>query len=495
MQTEQAKAEIEAVETPVNNKKNGKRWLIVGAVVFLIAIGVFIYWLLGRGWESTDDAQVQGNLVPINARVSGYVDTINVDDNQLVNAGQLLVKLDQRDLLAKLHNAEATLALQTAQANAASKQVAVTEKTAPAGASQAGSAAQAAGASVASAESQIASSQAQALSAQANAEAAAQAVSAAQSDIVTAQAQIEAAQAGIRTAQANVESAQAQATKTAADAARFQQLYSRGAASKQQLDTAVAANTSAQAALAASKQGVGTANANLAQARAHKTSAQAGLRQAISRQSAAQALARQALAGVKTAQNALAGAQAQYTGARATASGAQTAPQQIAISQAQSQAANARILQAMSDIRNARLQLSYTEMIAPVNGVVSEKNVQLGQFVQPGQQLMAVVPLNDVWVIANFKETQIGKMKVGQEADISVDTYPGKTFRGRINSIGAATGAQFSLLPPENATGNFVKVVQRVPVKIVLDQPLPKGVVLRPGMSVTANVNTRSGRG
>jgi membrane fusion protein (multidrug efflux system) len=313
--------------------------------------------------------------------------------------------------------------------------------------------------------------------------------------VVTASAQIESARAALQAAQANVSSAQAQANKAASDAARSQQLYNRGAISKQQLETAQATNISAQAALKAAREGVNSAIAAVAQARARKTAAEAALKQAISRAASAQATANQAQAGVRTARTTLSEAEAGLAGAQAGLKGAQTVPEQLAIGRAQNKAAAARIRQAMADVRNARLQLSYTQITAPVSGIVSQKAVEPGQFVQPGQTLMSVVPLKNVWVVANFKETQIGHMKPGQSATITVDTYPGRKFYGKIDSIGAATGAQFSVLPPENATGNFVKVVQRIPVKIVFDRPLPRGVVLRPGMNVVANVNTRGGRG
>jgi membrane fusion protein (multidrug efflux system) len=140
-------------------------------------------------------------------------------------------------------------------------------------------------------------------------------------------------------------------------------------------------------------------------------------------------------------------------------------------------------------LRTARLQLSYTRIAAPVDGQVSQKSVEPGQYLQPGQALMAIVSIKQAWVVANFKETQIEHMRRGQRADVEVDTYPGHVLRGKIDSIGAATGAKFSLLPPENATGNFVKVVQRIPVKIVLDRPLPRGVSLRPGQNVVATVH------
>jgi membrane fusion protein (multidrug efflux system) len=222
-------------------------------------------------------------------------------------------------------------------------------------------------------------------------------------------------------------------------------------------------------------------------------SSEAGLRQASSRAASAQKAADQARAAARTARAAFAESRARLAGARAAESGARTARQQIAISRSQHGAAIARARSAQADLQNARLQLSYTRITAPVAGYVSQKLVQPGQYVQPGQLLMAVVPLDNTWVVANFKETQIGRMRRGQRADIEVDAYRGHRLTGHVDSIGAATGAKFSLLPPENATGNYVKVVERVPVKIVLDRPLPNALILRPGMNVTARVNLRSG--
>ncbi len=474
--------------------KNGKRKFIILAVVFAIAIGIFIYWILGRGWVETDDAQVDGDLVPINARVSGYVNKIYIDDNQEVLRGQLLAQFDQRDLQARLRSAQANLATQKAQSAAASAQLALTQETAPAGAGAAGAQVSAAGSGVSAAQSQIASAEAQVASAVANAAAARDAVGSARSDVTSAQAQIDSARAAIQVAQANVSAAEAQAERTASDAARFRQLVAQGAASTQQNEVAQAANKSAQAALRAAREQIASANAAVAQAKARKASAEAAVKQSISRANAADAAVSQARTGVTSARAALSSAQAQLQGAESTASGARTVPQQVAIGSAQSRAAVARVNQAIADVRNARLQLLYTTVVSPVTGIVSQKSVEPGQYVQPGQMLMAVVPLDRVWVTANFKENQIGGMRTGQVAEIKVDAYPGREFRGRVQSIGAATGATFSLLPPQNATGNYVKVVQRIPVKIVLDERLPRGVVLRPGMNVVASVKV-SGKG
>jgi membrane fusion protein (multidrug efflux system) len=478
-------------QTQAARGRSGRRKLLAIPALIIIAAGALMFWLMGRGWVSTDDAQIQGNLVPISPRVAGYVDRIYVDDNQPVAQGQILVQLDTRDLQTRLHAAEAALAAATAQAAAAGTQVSLIRRTSTAGQEQAGASVAAAGAGVQATRSQIAAADAQVAAAQANAAAARDMVTSAQSDVEAATAQIEAARAAVDTAQANVSSAQAQAVRVAADAARYEQLYGGGAISKQQMDAADAANVSAQAALDAARQGVKSATAALAQAKARKAAADAGLRQATARAVAAQAAADQARAAATAAHTGLAEARARLAGARAGEAGASTAPQQIAISTAQDRAAAARIKQAQADIRAMRLQLSYTKITAPVAGVVSQKTIEPGQFVQPGQLLMSVVPLSNVWAVANFKETEIGHMRAGQRAIVAVDTYPGRKFYGRVDSIGAATGAKFSLLPAENATGNFVKVVQRVPVKIVFDQPLPKGVVLRPGINVVARVDVR----
>jgi membrane fusion protein (multidrug efflux system) len=169
---------------------------------------------------------------------------------------------------------------------------------------------------------------------------------------------------------------------------------------------------------------------------------------------------------------------------------ARTAPQQVQASKAREAGAEAQVSQAQAALEQARLNLQYTTIVAPTGGAVSKKSVEVGQVVMPGQALMAIVPFEDIWVTANFKETQLRDMRPGQAVAVSVDAY-GRTYTGRVQSIAAATGARFSLLPPENATGNYVKVVQRVPVKIVFDKGQDPRPVLRPGMSVGVTVFTR----
>jgi membrane fusion protein (multidrug efflux system) len=185
----------------------------------------------------------------------------------------------------------------------------------------------------------------------------------------------------------------------------------------------------------------------------------------------------------------VASARARVEAARAAVSQARAGEQQVNVSAAQAQSAGAGIQQAEANLAAAELQLSYTTIVAPMDGEITRKTVEVGQMVQPGQALMTVVPLHEVWVTANFKETQLEKVQAGMKAEVKVDMY-GKTVVGKVHSIAGATGARLSLLPPENATGNFVKVVQRIPVKIVFDQ-LPPDVVLRPGMNVDATIITK----
>ena len=196
----------------------------------------------------------------------------------------------------------------------------------------------------------------------------------------------------------------------------------------------------------------------------------------------------EAQSGIQVAQSQLAQARAGASQATAQLQTAQTAPQQVEATRARASSADAKVMQQRAAVQQAELNLQYATVKAPMKGIVSKKSVEVGQVVQPGQPLMAIIPLEDVWVTANFKETQLRDMRPGQPAVIEVDAYGGREFKGHIESLAAATGSRFSLLPPENATGNFVKVVQRVPVRIAIDEKQDAQQVLRPGMSVTAKV-------
>jgi membrane fusion protein, multidrug efflux system len=214
---------------------------------------------------------------------------------------------------------------------------------------------------------------------------------------------------------------------------------------------------------------------------------------------AARAAADAATSDAAAAQTAVAVAQQRAVQARAVVARAQaalqaakTAPEQVEITKARAASADARVKQARATLAQAELNLERTSIKAPTSGIVSRKAVEVGQLVQPGQPLLALVSLDDVWVIANFKETQLDEVRVGQRARVEVDALGGRDFNGHVDSIAAATGARFSLLPPENATGNFVKVVQRVPVKIVFEPGQDPNHMLRPGMSVIPTVFVKS---
>jgi membrane fusion protein, multidrug efflux system len=277
----------------------------------------------------------------------------------------------------------------------------------------------------------------------------------AQADVARAQATYEQAQtADLAWAQANVEKSEANAELAKADLARYRPLMEKGEISKQLYDAAKANADATASALKADQERLAQAQRNVDVAKAQLDAAKARVEQA----------------------------KAELASARANV-------KQVSMKAADAQAKIAKVEQARAALEAAQLNLSYTDITAPVDGVATHKQVEPGQIVQAGQGLLVVVPLESVWVTANFKETQLKNMKPGQKAQVRVDTY-GKTFSGHVDSISGATGSVLSLLPPENATGNYVKVVQRIPVKIILD-PIPQEkAVLRPGMNVDATVIT-----
>jgi membrane fusion protein, multidrug efflux system len=271
-----------------------------------------------------------------------------------------------------------------------------------------------------------------------------------------AQKELDASHARRASAEARLRETESNATKAARDVERLRGLLAKDEVSQQQFDAATATAEAMKAATDSAKSQV--------------AEAEAGIRVAESRLVQARAGEQQALAGLRTAG---------------------TAPQQVAAARARLASANARVQQLKAALDQNELNLQYTVLRAPLKGLVSRKTVEVGQVIQPGQALMALIPLENVWVTANFKETQLRDIRPGQRATIAVDAYGGREFVGNVDSIAAATGARFSLLPPENATGNFVKVVQRVPVKIVIDGKQDPDHLLRPGMSVVPTVYTR----
>jgi len=273
--------------------------------------------------------------------------------------------------------------------------------------------------------------------------------------VAAEQSNVEAAKAKLSMNQARLREAQANYDRAAKDLERFKPLIAKEEISRQQYDAAVAAAESARATVEAAQAAV--------------SDAEVGIEAAEARVRAEQARLAQAEAGIRAAQ---------------------TAPQQVAQTRARTSTAEAAVQRAQAALAQAELNLEYTTIRAPVSGIVSRRSIETGQSIQAGQPVMAVVPLEQVWVTANFKETQLRNMRPGQPAIIHVDAY-GRNYKGHVESIGAATGARFSVLPPENASGNFVKVVQRLPVRIFFEEGQDKQHLLRPGMSVTATVLTK----
>src|SRR5882724_250875 len=425
-------------------------FLIGAAVVLLLALFFGVrYWLYSRSHESTDDAFIDGHIVQVSPKASGYITKVYVTDNQQVNAGDLIVELDPRDYEARLEQAKAALSAGLAQQKQAQTQVTLTRVKTSADVQQATAGVQLARSGVTGARAGASSER---------------------SRTSQAVASINTAEANVQQARAQLSAAQAEATRVNADLQRYQLLYEKDEISKQRLDEALAAVRTANAQVDAAREKVSAAQAQVNEARA-ATSAQA--------------------ATAQRAQSQVSGAQAQVNEALGRLAQAQTAPQQVAVSQAQAASAGANLEQLQAAVDEAELQLSYTKIYAPDSGRITRKSVEVGALVQIGQPLMAVVP-GDVWVTANFKESQIGNIRPGQSVDINVDAYPDKTFRGHVDSIQAGTGARFSLLPPENATGSYVKVVQRLPVKIVFEpNQIDPQHMLAPGMSVVPEVKVK----
>ncbi len=367
------------------------RWLlllvVIGAIVSLVRV-----WRYYSVRESTDDAQIDGYIYPVSARVSGTAIKVNFDDNTYVEKGTVLAELDPTDYQVALQRAQADLADAEATATAARTNVPITH-------------------------------------------------TGTSSQLSMAQAAVATAQKEELSARARVADVEARYKKAASDLRRMQQLIGKDEVSQQQYDAAVAAEQAAKATVDAERANVAAAQSRVVQA-------------------------------------------------EASARSAQTGPQQVAVMRSRAGAAEAAVQHAQAAVAQAQLNLQYTTIRAPVSGVVSQRNAEVGQTVQAGQPLFGIVDLDNLWVTADFKETQLKNMRPGQPARVQVDAY-GHTYSGHVDSLGGATGARFSLLPPENATGNYVKVVQRIPVKIVFDKGQDPQHQLRPGMSAVPTVLTK----
>jgi len=390
---------------PARQNPKRRRNIVILMVALVVLVGGVFLWRYLGSYESTDDAQADVHLYPVSARISGYVVKVNVDDNQWVEKGTVLVEIDPKDYEVAVAQAQANLANAEATAQSLNITVPITSV---------------------NTSSQLKSTA---------------------SDIDNTKAGVIAAQRQLTAAHAQLEQAEANDVKAQDDLHRYKLLVDKKEVAEQIYDQALAAAKSSTAAVAA--------------ARANESAAQQFVEQAFSRQVQADA-------------------NHQY---------AETGPQQVSSTKARARAAVADVEQKRAQLEQALLNLQYTKIIAPVSGEVN-KTVVAGLNVQPGQQLLTVVPLDDVWVTANFKETQLKHMRVGQKAEIRVDST-GRAMKGHVDSIAGATGPLFSLLPPENATGNYVKIVQRVPVKIVLEPGENRDRQLRPGMNVVPDVYLR----
>ena len=386
------------------SRKNSKhrRNGAIAIIVLIVLVGGFFLWRYFNSYESTDDAQADVHLYPVSARISGYVVKVNVDDNQWVEQGTVLVEIDPTDYEVAVAQAQANLASAEATAQALNITIPITSV---------------------DTSSQLKS---------------------AASDVENANAGVIAAQRKLAAAHAQVEAAEASDVRAQDDLKRYKLLVDKREVAPQVYDQALATAKSSTATVAA----------------------------ALANESAAQQFVQQAGSRVASAD--------------ASHQSAETGPQQVSSTRARVRAAIADVEQKRQLLQQAQLNLQYTKIVAPVAGEVN-KTVVVGLNVQPGQQLLTVVPLDEVWVTANFKETQLKRMRVGQKAEIHVDST-GRTLKGHVDSIAGATGPLFSLLPPENATGNYVKIVQRVPVKIVLEPGENRDRQLRPGMNVVPDV-------
>ena len=402
--TDATKPEGAAEAAPA--KKTSRAKIVLPVLIALAATVGGVSYVRGLGVETTDDAQVEGHILNVAARATGQVDRVLVHDNQLVEEGDVLVEIDDRDLQARLLGARADLASAKAQLASANAQLALTERTISASLKQAkGGIAQASSGFL---SSRAASDQARA-------------------DIVVATSK---------------------RTLSETDQKRAEALFAQGAISQAEVDRQRAA--------------FDQADAQLLQAKARLASADAGSANTVGM--------------VETAQGRLAQAE--------------TGPEQLDAARAAAGVASARIEQAQAALSLSELNLSYAKVKAPMRGVVSRRSVEPGQLVSPDRTLLALVPPDDVWVVANFKEDQVKEMHAGQHVDVKIDTYGRRVFAAHVESLAGASGSRFALLPPDNASGNFTKVVQRIPVLIRLDTP--PTVALRPGMSAYASVSTKN---
>ncbi len=411
--------------------------IVAGVIVVLLILFYGIRFIAyATTHQSTDDAYVEADIVTVTSKISERVQTIYTDTNRQVKKGDLLIQLDDQDERTRYAQAQAAYRSEQATANAAKQNLALTRQLVVAQTTQGTG-------GVNSAESGVTN---------------------AQQNVAVAQDAVNQARSQLSAANAAVPAAREALTKADADNRRTQSLVSTGDLAQSDLDATRAA--------------LQQARAQYQEAQDNVRVAQSALSSSVGKVSAAESQVGVQLGQLTTAQGTLA---------------ANELPQRVSVQSAQTVAAGAQAGSLAAQLRTASDQLSYTKIYAPISGYVGQKSVDLGQQVAPGTPLLTIVPLGAIYVTANFKETQMGNIRQGDEADISVDAYPGVRFHGKVGTISPASQNTFALVPAQNATGNFVKVTQRIPVRIYVDsasKPLDQ-VPLRPGMSVVASVKVK----
>ncbi len=411
--------------------------IALGVVLALSGIAWGTYaWIHAQSHVSTDDAYVESPIATLAAKVSGHVVTLNIEDNKPVKTGDLLLRIDPRDYEAKRDQARASVAVAEASYKAVVSETQLARET----------------------------TQAQADEARAALEAARVAEQTTEAAVDEGRARLESRRAALAVITAEVAGSRSNALQAAREKERFRKLVESGYVSQREFDQAETGDAAAASTLDAMQRRVTQAEREVQQAEAELAGRGFAVKQAHQR----------------------------VVELRATLARVESQRRQVEVKEAEIGRAEATLTQTKADLAFAELQVQHTEVRAPMNGMVSRKSVELGQMVQVGQPLTAIVPLSEVWVLANFKETQLGRVRAGMPALVEIDTFPGRTFHGVVDSISAGTGARFSLLPPENATGNWVKVVQRIPVKIRLDgKDFGNPHTLRAGMSAIVTVRTK----
>ncbi len=394
--------------SPSVAQKKGSRGKVIGiAIALLAAASGGLYYVHSLSFEDTDDAQVDGDISAISPKVSGQLRSVQVVENQRVDAGDLIAEIEPADFEVAVAQAKATVAQASAQLRAEEPSVAITET---------------------SNGTLLATSS---------------------SDVGSSQADLAGAEATLKQSEAQLAEARANATLADTELERSKKLVASGSISSAELDQRVATADAARAAVAAAEQAREAANERIRQARSHLVA------------SASRA------------------AEAQKNG-----------PRQVVTREANVSIRKANVDLAEAQLRQAELNLSYTKIFAPVSGIIGKKSLNVGDRVQPGQELLAITQIDRLWITANFRETQLKHIRPGESASVHVDALDAE-FNGVVESVGGATGSRYSLLPPENATGNYVKVVQRVPVRISLDPGQPGLDALRPGLSAEPKVRVK----